>query len=419
MSIKSPSVIIDFQGFQYNDNSEKGQFYRCKNNKNILNYVDRESANTGANDNDYREICSDLRVSFDNKKSAGNILGYANNRHGSSGLFNENGFLSDKEINSLSNKMSSTKSIIWSAVISFTPEASAQICASPEQARELISNNLHLLFKNSHLDFDNIEWTGAYHSNTDNRHIHLVMFEKNPLHIDAKGNRCFSNKLTLPKANFSNFKYGIARNIDSKQFKSYLLRNDTKNSLAFDLSNDKQFLSSILHRSKDIIEKGYFQYNRLTDKQKTTVDEFVQETLRRNPKLKTKYDDYLQSLQKEQYHILEVFKHNKTAPTEEAKNFFKSRYTEFNVRLANTVLKAIKQAHNARIPYANYKASVTTVGNKNSSIMMRKKRYLDLSQTLSQQILRNINNEMQQTITNETMEQYRFEKKQKGEAIYE
>lgn len=79
-----------------------------------------------------------------------------------------------------------TKSVIWSGIISFEENFGKKWCGCYEQAYELVKNELPKYFKRAGLNSDNIEWFAGLHENTDNRHIHLLFFEKEPQRMKNK-----------------------------------------------------------------------------------------------------------------------------------------------------------------------------------------------------------------------------------------
>ncbi len=122
---------------------------------------------------------------------------YANNDTKSSGIFNENGKLDRTEISSLRKDLRETQSVIWSAVISFEEKFGKKWCSNYEQAQNILQKELPKFFKNAGLKPENMEWFAGLHENTDNRHIHLIFFEKKPLR-NVKGKKAFSiGKLPL------------------------------------------------------------------------------------------------------------------------------------------------------------------------------------------------------------------------------
>ena len=122
---------------------------------------------------------------------------YANNDTKSSGIFDQYGKLDRDDIKKLRNDLRETQSVIWSAVISFEEKFGKKWCSNYEQAQNILQKELPKFFKNAGLKPKNMEWFAGLHENTDNRHIHLVFFEKEPIR-NVKGKKAFSiGKLPL------------------------------------------------------------------------------------------------------------------------------------------------------------------------------------------------------------------------------
>lgn len=113
-------------------------------------------------------------------------LDYTGNLEKSSGVFNQNGLLSYDSKRLIREALRNTKSCIWDLVISFETEYGLNNVDSYEDALELIKNVLPKFFKSLKLKEDDIIWFGGLHTNTDNRHIHISFFEKEPMYYDAK-----------------------------------------------------------------------------------------------------------------------------------------------------------------------------------------------------------------------------------------
>ena len=121
-----------------------------------------------------------------------------------------------------------TKSVIWSGVISFEEKFGKKWCANFEQAYKLVKNELPKYFKRAGLNPNNVEWFAGLHENTDNRHIHIVFFEKEPLRIrdNKKG---FSRGRISSKA-MDEFKANIELSATDFKAREIKLRTDlTKN----------------------------------------------------------------------------------------------------------------------------------------------------------------------------------------------
>src|SRR5574344_1254574 len=140
---------------------EKRKFYSSNKAKDYLNYI-----TTGVDEMkklDYVE--------------------YMDNREKSRGVFNQNGVLSSEDRKRLRESLRTTKSVIWDCLITFTSEFGKKWCDNYEQAYNPMKNEFPKFLKNCGLNPDNIEWFAGLHENTDNRHIHISFFEKEPQRI--------------------------------------------------------------------------------------------------------------------------------------------------------------------------------------------------------------------------------------------
>lgn len=113
-------------------------------------------------------------------------LDYTGNLEKSSGVFNQTGLLNYDSKRLIREALRNTKSCIWDLVISFESEYGLKNVDSYEDALELVKSVLPKFFKALKLKEDNIIWFGGLHTNTDNRHIHISFFEKEPMYYDAK-----------------------------------------------------------------------------------------------------------------------------------------------------------------------------------------------------------------------------------------
>lgn len=140
---------------------QERQFYSCNQTNDFIKYVD-----SGID--------------------AGDVIGYTNNKEKSSGIFDQNGGLNKKERSKLRDNLRKTKSVIWHTVISFTEDFGARFMKSSEDAQELLQAELPRFFKQIGMPEDNIVWFAGLHENTDNQHIHLSFFEKEPMFYSAR-----------------------------------------------------------------------------------------------------------------------------------------------------------------------------------------------------------------------------------------
>jgi len=140
-------------------------FVSCQDSYSYLNYV-----HTGASEN----------VSSDYEQ-------YIANKEKSFGAFNQDGLLNDEQKLDLRHQLQDTQSVIWDMIISFRENFGDEYCRDYEQAYKFLKKELPKFFNRAGLYSDNIVWYAGLHENTENKHIHISFFEKEPLYFDNGG----------------------------------------------------------------------------------------------------------------------------------------------------------------------------------------------------------------------------------------
>lgn len=334
----SPSIIFNCAFCPPEIASEQNDFFRCKNSLNIIRYMDRNGAADKLSDADIEKIRSFVE---DTSATGRSIIGYADKRQGSTGIFSKDH--SDTP-QTLAEKLKNTGSIIWHSVLSFTPEISTKFCSNKQDAEKLLRENFPYFFKNSPLDYNNIEWFAAYHTNTDNRHIHIVFWEKSPQIIDKNGNRKYRKKGVLPTENFDAFKAKISHYFIKHQLDYFSVRDEIRQGVSGVLKNDKNTFNALLRQSASILSDGHFQYARLNAEQKRVIDSYVQLIIRNTPGLNEQYRTYKVRLADSQALYIKLYTDNNIrAIPKSVTNFYSSRENELNSRLGNALLKQLKE----------------------------------------------------------------------------
>lgn len=136
----------------------KREFLSCIASYNYVSYVD-----TGSIDNTPTDYTK-----------------YVGNNEKSCGAFSKDGLLTDEQKRELREQLRNTQSCIWDMVISFREEFGEMYCRDYEQAYSFIKKELPKFFTRAGLDKDNIIWYAGLHENTENKHIHISFFEKEP-----------------------------------------------------------------------------------------------------------------------------------------------------------------------------------------------------------------------------------------------
>ncbi len=111
---------------------------------------------------------------------------YAGNPEKSSGVFNQFGLMDSSQKKILREQLRNTKSAIWDMVISTEEKYGKRNLTNWKDANSLLNDILPKFFKSIGMDSENVIWYAGLHENTDNRHIHISFFEKEPQIYDKK-----------------------------------------------------------------------------------------------------------------------------------------------------------------------------------------------------------------------------------------
>lgn len=350
----SPNIIFNLSGFVYGSKSEKNDFIRCKNSFNIIEYLNRKSAMQKSDIVENNEILMDESLEV---KGDWNIASYAAHRKGSAGAFSLNKTKLEKEdLKEIKKQLRTTKSTVWTSVLSFTPMEAKDFCNSVEQAQSIIKKHLPKLLEGSMLDINNVTGFGAFHVNTAHPHIHFVFWEKTPQRINSKGKITYNynnptQKPYLPKECLSNFKFSVAKDISNIRQNFWAFRDIIRQNVKENFSDKAYFnlLTSLLDKDKDIVNKTGKQYGRLSALEKKQIDKSVDALINANPKTKKVFDLYTKLLMQVHLQNIKILNDNKMPVPERTKLFYDSRIKELRSRLGNEYLANMKkfaEAHN-------------------------------------------------------------------------
>lgn len=347
---------------------DKSNFYRCNSsNGNILDYLTRRQALELDKENLDEETLEFMnRMAEDGSFENQNYLNYMGNRNGSTGLFDRNGFMDANTKRNYAEKLKETHSVIWDAVISFIPSYSDKYCDNTLQAQNLVKSTIDDFFKKAGLNPGNMEWTGAYHVNTDNRHIHLCFWEKEPntpkykfeyavdkngeIIKDKNGKGKKVSKLindwsdwNLPKTAVNNYRTDI---MTYHKFQEGLtndflkLRDPILQNIKLHNKTDINILKKL---QADLGEIKSYQYARLSKDNMKTLNKYVEAIIKSEPELFKSYQEYMDGLLNYQKELICNYNETKVIVPKELKNYFTDRKNEFYNRAGNVVLKELKE----------------------------------------------------------------------------
>lgn len=337
---QTDNVILKCHYYQTKDkysnddiNSAHRDFVSCNKCYNYLNYI-----HTGVMEkvpNDYEQ--------------------YIGNKEKSCGVFNQDGLLSDEQRLELKHQLQQTKSNIWDLVISFRTNFGNEYCRDYEQAYNFLKKELPKFFKRAELDKDNIIWYAGLHENTENKHIHISFFEKEPLYFSNGGKLKFHSG-TIPKEVLLNSKFIFEKALTNPISQILKSRKDLYNKYNGDmdktqLSNKgKRLLIELYNQLPDNGRLSYASEN--MDYLRKKVDDITEFFLLQNQMTRTKYLQF-----KKDCYEFDKWKNDRHFKEENSYiEDMKRRLGNLTINTALEVGKIHDELEKLNIKTANYKA---------------------------------------------------------------
>ena len=184
-------------------------------------------------------------------------VSYMDDNDKSSGVFDSNGLLSKQDIKALRKMLRETKSCIWDMVISFEELFGKEHLFHYEQAIGLLNNILPKFFKSANLNPKNIIWYAGLHENTDNRHIHISFFEKEPTFYNHRKKEYKYHRGKIPITAVKELKLNAENYFNSPMEELKIKRKKLVESLKLELADKSfdEFESSLKWLLKGLFEE--------------------------------------------------------------------------------------------------------------------------------------------------------------------
>lgn len=320
--------------------TEKRDFVSCQDgNSNLFNYLTRPGA---ADKNDINTIEAANALAEHTEISERDLLSYANERPGSTGAFDAEGDITPERAAKIRTELQRTKSIIWTGVLSFEENYGKLYCNDKAAAQELLSSTLQSLFSKSHLKFDNIDWYAALHENTDNRHIHICFWEKQPT-FTKKGSKKFhhAERGKFRAEAIDNFKFAVAKHFEVESLASYKTRDAFRKDFRQNMNTERRKLP-FLSILDDVNNSGSWQFARQKPETQEKILKFALDLIHANDNLKQQYEKYVAEILKQQQQYLDLCKANKIEVNPEIKNFADKNIKDLHNRIGNDVLHCLQ-----------------------------------------------------------------------------
>jgi hypothetical protein len=186
------------------------------------------------------------------------FVSYVGDGEKSSGLFGKDGMLSKERKAEMRKALRATGSVIWDAVISFKEGYGQKNIRDWRDAHGLLKAQLNRFFKQAGLHPDNVEWYAGLHTNTNNSHIHLSFFEREPKFLRQKDRTPHYHNGKLRQSGIDGFKIAAENYFSDATAKIKAARKEVlsaaQNALVY--STDKTvFNNAVTERLVDIIKR--------------------------------------------------------------------------------------------------------------------------------------------------------------------
>ncbi len=281
MTKETPNIIFKCKYYKTKDKYKEGtddksiskrEFLSCTGSYNYVSYVD-----SGAEHDlpkDYTE--------------------YVGNNEKSRGIFNQDGLLTEEQKRELREQLRNTQSCIWDCVISFEETFGEKYCRDYDQAFAFVKSELPKFFTRAGLDKNNMIWYAGLHENTENNHIHISFFEKEPVLYSKRKLVYHSGK--IDKEILINSKFIFERKLTNKTAQLVALRKDLNEKYRKNLDSDEMsrlIKKQLLKLYRELPSDGRISYDRDNmEFLKRKVDDTTETILYANPKTKFAYKDY-------------------------------------------------------------------------------------------------------------------------------
>ncbi len=277
-------------------------------------------------------------------------MAYAGNEEKSSGVFGKDGLLTDEQKKEIRKQLRTTKSVIWDMIISFTEEYGNEHIKSYQDALEVIRKNLPKFFKNNGMQEENMVWFAGLHENTDNKHIHICFYEKEPTFLRQKKKGYFYHTGTMRKTSINDMKVSIEEQMNGNEyfFQSYrnnLLR-QAQEGLA-DVHGHTALDKKLRLKLKELYRKlpyGRVSYNSLNMVElRPLIREIERILLEKNPYMSEEYKSLKKALDDKDNELRAICERQKI---DCSKYLQKDKFIEdFHRRIGNKIIQYAKGFH--------------------------------------------------------------------------
>lgn len=217
----------------------------------------------------------------------------------SAGVFGKDGKLSKEQKAEIRKQLRTTGSNVWDMVISFKEGYGDRYMRDMKAAQGLLKAQLNKFFKGAGLNHDNTAWFAGLHDNTDNRHIHVCFFEKEPLFLrrGKEGKHYHHGKLR--QSGIDGFKLGIEQYFSDTTMQLKADRAEIIAAAKDSLNHDKQLKKKVAALAELLPPTGHLGYdNENMNPLRSIIDGITDYILLHYPPAQKAYLKFLSRLNK-------------------------------------------------------------------------------------------------------------------------
>jgi hypothetical protein len=348
--MSDPANVVFILGFVQSDGKiksnkilqskygEKRRFYSCKDggDTDYLRYVDKGT----------REPNAVIEADY---------VGYSGNNEKSSGIFNGKGMLTKKERFDLRKQLQTTESAIWHGIISFEEAFGNRYCGNAEQAQRLMAIEFPRFLKSAGFDPDKIVWYAGLHENTDNRHIHLSFFEREPSRYTERGKGLQYSRGKIAGRHFERFKVAVELRLTDISSQIAASRKELTGlfgSVLFSKTNKARYFDELqkglTRLTRDLPASGRLAYDSENMRDlKPRIKEIVNLVIKSKGRLYYQFEDYCSRVKAKDAKTLAILKAGKVRESDRPRYLIADKYLDdVYRRLGNQIIGAVRVVKN-------------------------------------------------------------------------
>lgn len=279
---------------------------------------------------------------------------YSGNNEKSTGAFSAGGLLSTREKKDIKKQLRETKSVIWDLVISCEEYFGKAYCNDFEQAYTAIKSVLPRFFKRAGLNPNNVEWYAGLHQNTDNRHIHVSFWEKEPKRYRQNKAGLFYSEGHVPQACINFLKAAMEMKLTDMSAELRALRKDlTEKPLPANVRFNEK-LRVIIRNIPKSGRLGYASDNMAH--LRAEIDNAINIVLQSAPELNRTFEKFSSAATSRDIRVREILLRDKIPQREWAKYLVADRcIDDLYRRLGNQVINAALAFRSGEVSARGYR----------------------------------------------------------------